>query len=195
MIRALIVIRAIVLPVAILGAMQLPVAAATAAQANHLRGMMQAISARHDQIAQRQVEAVAIRETLTHRRNVLQFEVWDEFQSVEAQTESEVFENARLWYSLLLLTEIEALVNRYNEKIEQYRSIRNHLNYLYQQAQDDLKIVTTLPGMTLAVSFAQTEAILEAYQHDAEAIVIHPDTLVLDPPHKMWKKLIQTQTR
>ena len=55
-------------------------------------------------------------------------------------------DNPRLFYDLMLMGEIQAYIERYTQKIGYYRVACDRLAYLYQQADDDLKIVSTLSG-------------------------------------------------
>jgi hypothetical protein len=60
---------------------------------------------------------------------------------------------------------------------------------LYQEADDDLKIVSTLSGMRIDALISQVEKILDGYLPDAQTIVIQPDKLTIAAPEKIWETL------
>jgi len=170
-----------------------PVMGNTEHKTEQLRRIMAQITVRTSQIAQRQADAAALREALALKLAGIQTEVWHEFHATEIKTESDLFERPKLWYSLMLMAEIESYRNRYREKIDDYRLICDRLDYLYQQAADDLKMVATLPGVTVDARAAQADEILEAAFVDAQSILIDPGRLHTDPPATIWKNLLQSR--
>ena len=89
----------------------------------------------------------------------------------------------------MLMAEIQAYIHRYTQKIGDYRVACDRLSYLYQQADDDLKIVNTLSGVKIDALVLQAEKILDNYRPESQTIVIQPDKLTIDAPEKMWETL------
>ncbi|MBC2713137.1 MAG: hypothetical protein HGJ94_19740 [Desulfosarcina sp.] len=154
-----------------------------------MRRTMADISLLNSQMAQRKLEAAGIRDALSARLEEIKTEAWRELREKGIKIETEALRNPRLLYDLKLMAEIQAYIDRYTQKIGYYRVACDRLSYLYQQADDDLKIVSTLSGMKIDALISQAEKILDYYLPNAQTLVIQPDTLTIAPPKKIWKAL------
>lgn len=158
-------------------------------KAELLRQTMADIALLNSQMAQRKTEADGIRDALSAQLEVIKTETRREWREKGIDTEAEALKNPRLLYDLMLMAEIQAYIQRYTQKIGDYRVACDRLSYLYQQADDDLKIVSTLSGMKIDALISTAEKILDAYRPEAQAIVIQPDKLTIETPEKMWQAL------
>jgi hypothetical protein len=175
--------------VIVLVSMALPSSALANEKGELLRRAMAEIALLNNQMAQRKTEAIGIREALSGQLEAIKKEAWRELNQKGIKTEAEALTNPRLFYDLMLMAEIEAYMNRYMQKISYYRVAGDRLSYLYQQADDDLKIVTTLSGMKIDALISQAEKVLDGYLPDAQTIIIQPDTLTIESPEKVWQTL------
>lgn len=169
--------------------MTLPATVAANKKDELLRRTMADISLLNCQMAQRRADAAEIRDALSARLEEIKTEARRELGEKRIATEAEALRTPRLLYDLMLMAEIQAYIDRYTQKIGFYRVACDRLSYLYQQADDDLKIVSTLSGMKIDALIAQAEKILDSYLPDAQTIVIQPNTLTVEPPEKVWKRL------
>jgi hypothetical protein len=147
-----------------------------------LRRTMAEIALLNSQMTQRKADATGIREALSARLEEIKSEALQVLRENKITTPADALENPRVFYNLLLMAEIEAYVGRYTQKIGYYRVACDRLSYLYQQADDDLKIVNTLSDLKIDALVAQTEKILDSYLAEAQTLVIDPATLVTKPP-------------
>jgi hypothetical protein len=154
-----------------------------------LRQTMADISLLNSQIAQRKTDADGIRDALSVRFEEIKTEARQEWREKGIKTDAEALKNPRLLYDLMLMAEIQAYIHRYTQKIGYYRVACDRLSYLYQQADDDLKIVSTLSGMKIDALISQAEKILDGYLPDAQTIIIQPDKLTIEAPEKIWETL------
>lgn len=154
-----------------------------------LRRTMADIALLNSQMAQRKADAAGIRDALARRLKEIQSEIGQQLREKSIKTRDEALDNPRIFYDLKLMAEIQAYNERYAQKIAYYRVACDRLSYLYQQADDDLKIVSALSDLKIDALISQTEKVLDAYLPDAQTIVIQPDTLVMDPPQKIWQSL------
>jgi hypothetical protein len=104
-------------------------------------------------------------------------------------SEKAALNTPRLRYDLMLIAELEAYIDRYNQKIGYFRLACDRLSYLYQQADDDLKIVTALSGLKVDALISQVEKTIDAYLADSQALVIIADALNMVPPEKVWQRI------
>ena len=152
-----------------------------------LRQTLADISLLNSQLAQRRTDADGIREALSARLEEIKTEAWREWREKGIKTDAEALKNPRLLYDLMLMAEIQAYIKRYTQKIGYYRVACDRLSYLYQQADDDLKIVNTLSGMKIDALISQAEKILDDYLSDAQTLIIQPDKLTIEAPEKIWE--------
>jgi hypothetical protein len=158
-------------------------------QDEQLRRMMADIALLNNQLAQRKADAASIRDALTVQIEALKSETWRLWRDGEIKSDEQALENPRIRYNLMLMAEIQAYIERYAQKMDYYRVACNRLSYLYQQADDDLKIVNTLSGMKIDALISQTQKILDAYLPASQTLVVHPETLIIDTPEATLRKL------
>jgi hypothetical protein len=167
----------------------LPSSALANANGQQLRQTMADIALLNGQLSQRKTDAAGIREVLSARLKEIKNEAEQEWREKGIKTSADALNNPRLFYDLKLMGEIQAYIDRYTQKIGYYRLACDRLAYLYQQADDDLKIVSTLSGMKVDALISQAEKILNEYLPDAQTLVIRPGTLTVEPPEKIWDHL------
>jgi hypothetical protein len=141
------------------------------------------------QMAQRKADAGAIGDALSAQLGAIEMEARREWREKEIKTEAEALKNPKLLYDLMLMAEIQAYIDRYAQKAAFYREACDRLGYLYQQADDDLRIVSTLSGMKIDALVSQAEKVLDGYRPEAQRIAIQPDQLIIEAPEKMWVSL------
>ena len=173
----------------VLALLVLPSTVAADNNAERLRETMTDIALLKGQMVQRKTDADGIRDALSEYLKAIETEVRREWQEKGLNTEEEALNNPRLLYDLMLMAEIQAYIRRYTQKIGYYRVACDRLSYLYQQADDDLKIVSTLSGMKIDALASQADKILDGYLPQAQTIVIQPDKLTIETPEKMWEAL------
>lgn len=164
--------------------------AAVASDGDLLRRTMADVSLLKSQMVQRRVDAVGIREALMDQLKTIRSEAGWEAQERGIKTLAEAKAHPRLYYDLILMAEIQAYIDRYTQKIAYYRVACDRLNYLYQQADDDLKMVGTLSGLKIDTLAAQAEKIRDAYHSEAQTLVIPIDAgFVIEPTEAVWDSL------
>jgi len=173
----------------VFGLMALPLSVGANAKGEQLRRTMAEIALLNGQMAQRKADASGIRDSLSARLKAIETEAEQEWRQKRNRTNADALQHPRLLYDLMLIAEIEAYIDRYTEKIAFYRVACDRLSYLYQQADDDLKIVSTLSDMKVDALISQVEKILNDYLPDAQTLVVQPGTLNIAPPEKIGKRL------
>ncbi len=179
----------LLMPVIVLALLVWPSTVTANNKAELLRQTMADIALLNSQMAQRKTDAGGIRDALSAQLEAIKTEARREWREKEIDTEAEALKKSRLLYDLMLMAEIQAYIQRYTQKIGDYRVACDRLSYLYQQADDDLKIVSTLSGMKIDALISTAEKILDGYRPEAQTIVIQPDKLTIEAPEKMWQTL------
>jgi len=183
------ILRRFIIYIIIWGVTAMAMTAAAAGNSEILRRTMAQIDLLNSQIVARQADVVGIRDALSQRLQGLKTEALQEIRRQAIKTQAEVLDDPRLFYDLKLMAEIRAYRDRYTQKIAYYRVAGDRLSYLYQQADDALKIVDTLSGMKIDALISQSQKVLDDYLQEAQTIVIHPGTLTFDSPLKIWQTL------
>jgi hypothetical protein len=154
-----------------------------------LRQTMADIALLNSQLVQRQSEAAEIRDALAARLATIKAEAVRHAREGSIKSEDAALKAPRLRYNLMLIAEIEAYIARYTQKIGYFRVACDRLSYLYQQADDDLKIVTTLSGLKVDALISQAEKTIDEYLADSQALVIRADTMTIASPEKIWGRI------
>lgn len=164
-------------------------AAAASNGDEQLRQTMADIALLNNQLAQRRDDAARLRENLARRVEEIKAEIREKAAEMGIEDEAEALKTPRILFDLRLIAEIQAYMRRYAREMSYYQVACDRLSYLYQQADDDLKIINTLSGMKIGALISQTEKIVNAYLPDAQTIVIQPDSMVIASPESVWKGL------
>lgn len=170
-----------------------PAISPAATKDEQLRRTMAEIALMNRQLSQRKTDAAGIRNALLAQMEGLQNEVRGLIAEKQIASVEEASQTPRIWFDLKLIAELKAYVERYAQRIAYYRIAMDRLSYLYQAADDDLKIINTLADMKIDALVAQAEKILDGYLADAQTLVIHPTKRVVDPPEKIWRTLVSGQ--
>lgn len=166
-----------------------PAASAENAKKHQLERIMAEIALLNNQLIQRKTDAVETRGKLAHNLETIRKEALSEIGKKSIRDESEALSTPRIHYDLILMAEIQAYMDRYTRKINYYRIACDRLAYLYQQADDDLKIVNTLSDIRIDALMAQVEKVMDGYLNDAQTIIVQPDTLSMKSPEAVWNTL------
>ena len=157
-----------------------------------LRQVMADIALLSGQMNQRKADAETIRDQLASQLKTITSEVRKLIREAGINNQAEALAHPRIYHDLMLMAEMRAYIDRYSRKIGYYRVAGDRLGYLYQQADDDLKIVNTLSDLKIGALVSQTQKILDGYLADAQTLVIHPQRITIAPPEKVWRRLTGT---
>ncbi len=160
--------------------------AAAGDKSEQLRRTMADISLLSSQMAQRKADAAEIRRALAQRFQDLREEARQEARAKKISTAGQALEQPRILHDLTLMAEIDAYRERYRQMINFYRVAYDRLGYLYQQADDELKMVDTLSDLKIDALLVQAAKVQDSYLPHAQTIVIEPERLTVDPPEAFW---------
>lgn len=167
----------------------MPAIASADDQGEQLRRTMAEIALLNSQVAQRKAEASEIRDALFQQLQTIKSEAINEAAEKGIRTPAEALDNPRIFHDLALMAEIQAYIARYTQKIGFYRVACDRLGYLHQQADDELKIVSARFDLKIEALISQAKKVIDDYLPEAQTIVIHPKTLTIETPQKIWPTL------
>lgn len=154
-----------------------------------LEKAMAEISAMSHQLAQLEAEATDIRGQLISQLDGIESETRREIRQTGRSSPPSGIENPKIFYNMKLMGELQGYIHRYSQKIKDYRLAHSQLRYLYQYADDDLKIIHTLSNIKIDALITQIQNTLVTYANDARALRIHPETIKAEPVEKVWERL------
>ncbi len=154
-----------------------------------LRRTMADIALLNNQLSERKTDAGQMHTELALQIKEIKREIRKAAQEAGIRGTVAALQHPRIRFDLQLVADMQAYMHQYAHRIRHYRVACDRLSYLYQQADDDLKIVNTLSGMKIDALIAQADKVLNAYLDDAQTLVIDPNSMVVDPPETVWRNM------
>jgi hypothetical protein len=154
-----------------------------------LQQKMAEISLLQSQINERKSEAIEIREKLYMQLSDLTTEIKTILDQEKIKTFESAKEVPRIYHNIQLSSEIYAYISQFNQKIRFYQIGQDKLDYLYQQADDDLKIINTLTHLKIEALLTQIDAVIFEYLPEAHRILISLDNMNSIDAKTVWNKI------
>jgi hypothetical protein len=95
----------------------------------------------------------------------------------------------RVRYNLKLVQQISAYLAAVSERIEFFRDGRERIDFLYQQARDDLKMVQTLSDMEIADFIRRIDQVLEKYELAVNSPLFTIEEIRQENLETLWKTI------
>jgi len=122
---------------------------------------IQALQARMDEIRN---QAVALQSTLQGKADTYSKEIRKEQADRDLKNYQQAIQVYRIRYNLKLVQQISAYLAAVSERIAYFQEGREQVDFLHQQAQDDLKMVQTLSDMEIAGFIDRMDQVLARYE-------------------------------
>jgi hypothetical protein len=90
-------------------------------------------------------------------------------------------------YNLKLVQQINAYLAAVSERIDFFQQGRAQLEFLYQQAQDDLKMVQTLSDMEISAFIDHMDRTLAKYTRAADSSLFAIEKIQQEKLKAIWK--------
>ena len=155
-----------------------------------LTNKMAEISSLRDKVIHRQAQASKLIKQLRQTMVELKEEIKGEKRKFRTTSCQEAIRNPRVDYNIKLIQQILVYTSRLNEKVQYLDIASEELAFLYQQAEDDLKILDTLSDMKIEKLMGQINQTTHEYQSEAKGLSIDVNGIVLSPPEEIWNRII-----
>lgn len=152
---------------------------------------MAEISSLCQKVMERKAQASKLCEQLKQRIKELEKEIKEEGKGTTINSFQEAIRNPRIDYNIKLIQKILSYISRLKEKIQFFNIASEELAFLYQQAEDDLRILETLNDMKIEKVIDQIDKTSGKYQSEASRLVIDSDGIVLNPPEEIWERTMR----
>jgi hypothetical protein len=153
--------------------------------------MAEVSSLRH-KVIQRQAQASKLIKQLSQTMVELKEEIKEEKRRLRITSCQEAIRNPRVDYNIKLIQKILVYISRLHEKVQYLDIASEELAFLYQQAEDDLKILETLNDMKIEKLMGQINQTIHKYQSEANGLSIDVNGIALSQPEEIWNSIIMS---
>ena len=156
-----------------------------------LRSKMAEISSLRQKVMERKAQASKLCEQLEQRIKELEKEIKGETRGTTINSFHEASRNPRIDYNIKLIQKILSYISMLKEKTQFFNIASEELAYLYQLAEDDLRILETLNDMKIEEVIDQIDKTSVKYQLEASRLVIDSNGIVLNSPEEIWESIMR----
>ena len=156
-----------------------------------LRSKMAEISSLRQKVMERKAQASKLCGQLEQRSKELEKEIKGETRGTMINSFHEASRNPRIDYNIKLIQKILSYISMLKEKTQFFNIASEELAYLYQLAEDDLRILETLNDMKIEKVIDQIDKTSVKYQLEASRLVIDSNGIVLNSPEEIWESIMR----
>ena len=142
-----------------------------------------------EKITENKIQAIKIREQLCEKMTGLKEEIRSKQKLSNIKTYKEAVRFPEIDFNLMLVEQILFNIFRIDKRIEYLQNSKDELEFLYQKAEDDLKIIETLNDMEVEKLMIQINQGLDKY-HPEKKTFIKPDYSSLNSLEKIWREIV-----
>lgn len=133
--------------------------------------------------------ATVIRALLTARTREYETEIESGIAHFGFSSYTEAQEDLRTRFNLKLIQLAQAYIDALNQKIALYRIGSDHLTYLIEQAEDELRLLQALDAVRSDDLIQQINAALERYRPEIKNDMVVSAKMTLTPCETIWQRL------
>ena len=153
---------------------------------------MTVISSLRDKVLQRQAQASKLIKQLRQTMIELKEEIKGKKRKLRIVSCQEAIREPRVGYNIKLIQKILVYISGLSEKVQYLDIASEELAFLYQQAEDDLKVLETLSDMKIEKLMSQINQTTHKYQSEANGLSIDVNGIVLSPTEEIWNSIIMS---
>ncbi len=134
--------------------------------------------------------AIEMRKKLKGRMVDLGEEILEIQKDLKITSYEKATDSPRIKNNLMLLGQLHAYLSKLNSEIENLEIGLAKLTFLYQLAEDDLKIIETLNHMKVEGLLAEIDRTMAKYTSVYGDYLFESKNLLLPKPKKIWQNLV-----
>lgn len=147
---------------------------------------IQALQTRMDDIRS---QAVALQSTLQGKADTYSKEIRKEQADRDLKNYQQAIKVYRVRFNLKLVQQINAYLAAVSERIVFFQEGREQVDFLYQQAQDDLKMVQTLSNMEIAGFIDRMDQVLSKYEKAVNSSLFDIEKIQQPELKALWQAI------
>jgi len=156
-----------------------------------LQQKMEQIASLRASIAEKAEQGKSIRQQFKEQMEAIAQEIKDEQEWMETKSYEEAIQCARIDYDLRLLQRYDGYLSEIDRRLNYYQTLDVQLAYLFQRAEDDMKIIETLNDMDIAALMIRIDRVLDEYLPEADKPLIRAKHLRLPPHEDVWNEIVK----
>jgi len=165
---------------------------ATGNKSTELKLKMNEISSLQHNLTEKITLAMEKKDQMEQKALELEKEIRDQKDQFNIETYQKAVLNPRIDYNLKLIQLLIGYIARLNNKIVYFKNGHGKLNFLHQQAQDDLLMIKTLNDLEIDKLMAQINEVLDEYTSATSKPMFDADDVPLKDTKLIWKEIIKT---
>ena len=147
---------------------------------------IQALQTRMDDMRS---QAVALQSTLQGKADTYSKEIRKEQADRDLKNYQQAIKVYRVRYNLKLVQQINAYLAAVSKRIAFFQEGRERVDFLYQQAQDDLKMVQTLSDMEIAGFIDRMDQVLAKYEKAVNSSLFDIEKIQQPELEALWHSI------
>ncbi|MBW1701179.1 MAG: hypothetical protein JRJ11_02910 [Deltaproteobacteria bacterium] len=163
---------------------------ATNSKSLKLQNKIGAISALREKLITRHATAIELIDKLEILMIELKREIKSKQKQLKITSYQEATRNPRIDYNIKLIQQVLVYISGLKKKIPYLKTGNDELEFLYQQADDNLKIFETLNDMKIEKLLDRINHVSNKYESEANHLLIDIDNIALTSPEKIWDKIM-----
>lgn len=171
--------------------LSLDLALAVNPRISNLQQKMGQISSLRQRISEKADQGIRLRQQFKEQMQVMAEEIKDEQERMGTGSYEKAIQCPRIDYDLRLLQQYDGYMSEIDRRLTYFQAVDVQLAYLFQQAEDDMKIIETLNDMDIASLMIRIDRVLVEYLPEAEKPLIRAEHLRLPQHEDVWNAIVK----
>lgn len=157
-----------------------------------LQDKMIEITDLREKIIDKMVQAFEVRSMLQEQVREYTQEIHQEMKTRRLDTYQTASRIQRIRNNLFLIQKIDGYLVSLEKRIAYFQDGSEQLEFLYLQAEDDLRIIEALKYMEVEALLHQMQVVIGEYLPEAEKRLLDARQVVMTAPEEVWDRLVDT---
>jgi hypothetical protein len=151
------------------------------------------ISSLQQSLSQKILLVMQRQEQLKQKMDELEKEIKQEKEQLQIESYLKAIRNPRIEFNLKLIQLLFGYITGLTEKISYFQNGYQTLEFVRQQAQDDLLMIKTLNDMEIDKLIAQINSVLDEFIPELGKPIFDTNDIPSKNTEKIWDEIIQQQ--
>ena len=164
--------------------------AASSLAVGRIQDKMIEISALREKIIDKTVQAIEVRSQLKEQVREYTEEINQIRRNDGLDTLPKAIDSQRVRNNLKLIQRLDGYLVSLEKRINYFQDGSQQLEFLYLEAEDDLRIIEALKYMEVEALLRRMQVVIGEYAPEAEKHLVDAREVVLAPPENIWHRIV-----
>jgi len=164
--------------------------AASSLATARLQDKMSEIIRLRETIIDKTVQAIEVRCQLQEQIREYSQEINHERKQHQLATYQEAHRIQRIRNNLMLIQKLDGYLGSLEKRINYFQDGSQQLEFLYLQAQDDLRIIEALKYMEVEALLRQMQSVIREYLPEADKRLLDARHVIMAAPEDVWGRIV-----